>query len=328
MGKTISYLLSATIFACTSILACPAMDPPPNRPKIGLALGGVAARGVAHAGVIKVLEDAGIPIDYVAGTSSGAIIGGLYCAGISPDQIQQSILGSSLVKSIMYKPVVLSVIEEPLRLAPRLVGHKSYLGLYDGRKFLKYLNKEIPACEGDISSLRIPFRAVALNLLDGKIYAINKGKLGLAIIASEAIPSLRQPVPIGDKLFIEAGLMDNIPVDIVKQMGADIVIAVNVDENISKLPAENFKVFGATPRRLLAMQFAQADEPALKSADVVIHPNVDGMGIITIRKSDLARAIKSGEEAATAALPAIKAAINQKLTSQQQQANGQSLASQ
>jgi NTE family protein len=326
MPKTfIIRFLAAALLAYTVI--CPALadetcpltnitklDIPANHPKIGLALGGAAAHGVAHAGVLAVFERAGIPIDYIAGASSGAIIGGLYCAGLSADQIQESIFNRSLVKSIMYKPLYLSVAEEPLRLAPRLVGHRSYIGLYDGRKFLKYLNKEIPACNQEISSLPIPFRAVALNLLDGKIYGIDKGNLGLAIVAAEAIPSLRQPVPIGNKLFVEAGLMNNLPVDIVKQMGADIVIAVNVDENITVMPNKNFKVFGATPRRLLNMELAQWDAVKMKSADIVIHPNIDGMGLISIRKKDLEHAVRAGEEAAIAALPAIQAALSPKLT--------------
>lgn len=280
-----------------------------NRPTIGLALGGGGTRGAAHVGVLKVLKDAGIPIDYVAGTSMGAIVGGLFCAGLPPEIIEEKLLDMSLMKSFINCPVGIKVVEFPIKLAPRLIGHKSYVGLYDGRKFLKYLNKNIPSCQREISTMHLPFRAVATNLLDGHVHEISSGNLGLAMLASSAVPSLRQPVPFGDKLFVDGGVMKNLPVDVVKNMGADIVIAVDVDENVKELPEDNFKVFGATPRRLIQMQLDAIDIPAAKAADIVIHPDVDGIGLISRRIADGVRAIKSGEDATLAALPAIKELI-------------------
>lgn len=277
-----------------------------NRPTVGLALGGGGTRGAAHVGVLKVLKEAGIPIDYVAGTSMGAIVGGLYCSGLPPEVIEEKLLDMSLMKSFINAPVTLKVVEMPFKLTPRLFGYKSYVGLYDGRKFLKYLNKSIPACQREISTMHLPFRAVATNLLDGKPYEISNGNLGLAMLASSAVPSLRRPVPIGDKLFVDGGVMKNLPVDVVRSMGADIVIAVDVDENVSELPADHFKIFGAVPRRLLVLQLDASDIPLAKTADIIIHPDVDGIGLISRRKADGERAIKSGETAAQAALPAIK----------------------
>jgi NTE family protein len=278
-----------------------------TRPTIGLALGGGGTRGAAHVGVLKVLKEEGIPIDYVAGTSMGAIVGGLYCAGLPPEVIEEKLLDMSLMHSFINAPIGLQVVKMPIKLTPRLVGHKSYVGLYDGRKFLKYLNKAIPACQREIATMHIPFCAVATNLLDGQAHDISSGNLGLAMLASSAVPSLRRPVPFEDKLFVDGGVMKNLPVDVVKKMGADIVIAVDVDENVSALPPDHFKMFGAVPRRLLEMQLDSIDMPAAKLADVVIHPNVDGISLISRKKADGVRAIKSGEESAQAAIPAIRA---------------------
>jgi NTE family protein len=292
----------------------PAQQEVINRPKVGLALGGGGTRGAAHVGVLKVLQREGIPIDFVAGTSIGAIVGGLYCAGLTPDEIGEKVTDLSLLRSFLFMPIYLGIAEEPFKLT-RSAAHQSYLGLYNGHKFFDYLTKSIPACKKEISSLSIPFQAVALNLVDGHVYGIGKGNLGLAMLASSAVPSLRQPVPIEDKLFVDGGVMDNLPIDIVKKMGADIVIAVNVDETVREVSSDHFKAMGTIPRRLLLLQLANSDTAKEEGADIVIHPNVDDIGLTSINVADGKRAIESGEEAANAALPAIRAALAQKTLS-------------
>lgn len=280
-----------------------------KRPRIGLALGGGGTRGAAHVGVLKVLRDAGIPIDLVAGTSMGAIVGGLYCAGVPLDQIQTKFDDDSLMHSFMTVPLKVRIVAAPVLVLPRVFGYHPYDGLYKGNEFRKYINKSLPACEQNIEALKMPFSAVALNIRDGKVCRIDHGSLGYALQASSAVPGLRKPVQIGDQLFVDGGVVANVPVKQARDMGADIVIAVDVDERFDEEPLDAFRAIGSVSKRMVTLQLASMDEHLTKDADVVIHPNVDGIGLVSTHRKDAVRAIAAGEEAAKAALPAIRARL-------------------
>lgn len=282
-----------------------------KRARVILALGGGGTRGCAHIGVLRVLEREGIPIDGIVGTSIGAIVGGLYAAGVSCDDLENRMLNRSLLKSYQTIPIPLRVALVPVFFIPHLFGYHPYDGLYKGKKFRNYLNKCVPECEREITKLPIPFVAVASNLLDAKPHTICKGNLGIAIQASSAIPVLRRPVPIDGMLLIDGGLQANLPAKQAREMGGDIVIAVNVDEKFSELDEKDFRRIGSVGKRVINMVLAKVDEDQVGAADILIHPNVNNISLLSTKSKDARRAIEEGEAAAKAAIPEIQARLNQ-----------------
>lgn len=283
-----------------------------HRPKIALALGGGGTRGVAHVGVLRVLSREHIPIDYIVGTSMGAIVGGLYCAGVSVDEIEQRLLDKKLLHAYLTVPIPVRVAVIPIFYIPHLFGYHPYDGLYRGNKFRNFLNATVPESDKEIRDLKIPFGAVASSLVDARAHTIREGNLGLAIQASSAIPELRRPVPIGDQLYVDGALEANLPVKQARESGADIVIAVDVDEDVHN-PAtfESFHHILSVSHRVTSMLLAKIDEDQVAAADIRIHPDVNGIGLLSVRRKDGVRAIAEGEKAALDALPLIRARLSQ-----------------
>jgi NTE family protein len=277
-----------------------------RRARVILALGGGGTRGCAHIGVLRVLEREGIPIDGIVGTSIGAIVGGLYAAGVKTDEIERRMLDRSLLKAYQTVPIPLRVALVPIFFVPHIFGYRPYEGLYKGGKFRKYLNNCVPECDRELDALPIPFVAVASNLLDAKPYAISKGNLGMAIQASSAIPILRRPVEMNGLLLIDGGLQANLPAKQARELGADIVVAVNVDETFTNLDQKEFRRIGSVGKRVINMVLAKVDEDQVAAADIVIHPVVNNISLLSTKSKDARNAIEAGEAAATAALPAIK----------------------
>ena len=213
-----------------------------ERPRIGLALSGGGARGAAHVGVLRVLEEQHIPIDYIAGTSMGSVVGGLYASGMSLDDIERALAEipwddvfqdreprekrrfrrkqDDYTYLVEQKPGV-KESEGEINLAPALV---------QGQKFDLTLRKYTLPVAGvqDFDRLRIPFRAVATDIVTGRAVVLGTGDLATAIRASMAVPAAFAPVEIGDKLLVDGGIAMNLPVSVVRDMGADIVIAVDI----------------------------------------------------------------------------------------------------
>ena len=275
-----------------------------QRPRVGLALGGGGSRGAAHVGVLKVLKEEGIPIDYIAGTSIGSVVGGFYSAGVSLDELSNQFSEDTFIKEFMPMALPVRLALAPIIYIPRLFGYKPYDGLYKGQHFRKYADKV--GGISDIEHLPIPFAAVCTDVVDGKSYRISTGDLGTALQASTAVPGLKKPVQIGNHLYCDGGLVCNLPVNHVREMGADFVIAVNIDENLNDVPLDTFRAPGSVSKQALRIQLASVDSPLSEKADVVIHPNVDGITLISRKKSDGTRGIEAGEQAARAALPEIK----------------------
>jgi len=280
-----------------------------KRPRVALALGGGGTRGAAHVGVLKVLTEAGIPIDCIVGTSMGAIVGGLYSAGVPLDDLMTRFEDGRLMKTFMTVPLSVRVVVAPIMVLPRAFGHHPYDGLYKGNKFRKYLNNSVSEYERKIEELKIPFRAVVLNLVDGKPYALSEGNLGYALQASSAVPGLRKPVQIGDNLYVDGGVVANVPVSFAKELNPDIIIAVDVDERFDKVPLKTFTKIGSVSERVVTLQLANIDKQQCKDADILIHPNVDGIGLISTSKKEARQALEAGQKAAQEALPAIKAKL-------------------
>lgn len=276
------------------------------RPRIALALGGGGTRGAAHVGVLRVLEREGVHVDMITGTSIGAIVGGLYCAGLSVDDIEMRFRKPKLMKSYMTVPVFVSIAVRPFFLMPRLVGWKPFDGFYFGNKFRNYYKSCLPPDRRNIEDLKIPFSAMTTNLRDGEAFPITHGDLSRAVQASSAIPVLRRAVRIDEQVLVDGCVVINVPVDEARAMGADIVIAVPVNERLELVPVDTFRHVGSVARRIEQILLARTDAPQLARADVVIHPVTDGIDVVSTNPKDAVRAIQAGVDAANQAMPDIR----------------------
>lgn len=274
-----------------------------GRPRIGLALGGGGSRGAAHVGVLKVLQEENIPIDLVAGTSIGSVVGGYYAAGTSIDEIEQLFKNGRFTKEFTPMPY-LRVATEPLELAARLVGYKPYDGLYRGWKFRGYVKKQLN--NKTIEQLNIPYGAVVTDVVSGKSCRLTTGDLALAMQASTAVPGLKKPVQIGERLYCDGGLINNVPVSHVREMGADFVIAVDIDETLKDTPLKTFRGLGSMARQALKIQLATFDVSNAQKAEVYIHPDTTGINLVSFKKSDGETGYEAGVAAARAAMPDLK----------------------
>jgi NTE family protein len=309
----------AALWCCFSLLCPPALSedtPSAGRPKIGLALGGGGTRGLAHIGVLRQLEREGVKPDYICGTSMGAIIGAFYASGMSLDEIEKLFRDKSILRAYDTVPIPVRLALVPVFFVPHIFGHHPYDGLYKGNKFANYINKHLPPGHENIESLKIPFAAVASNLLDGKAYSINTGNVGRAIQASSAIPALRRPVPWQGKLFVDGGVVANVPVTFCRKMGADVVIAVDVDEKLMELDTDHFRKIGSVGNRCINMHLSKLDEPQIEKADVLIHPNVNGIELLSRNMKDITKCINAGEVATKEILPVIQERLEGKLCNQ------------
>ncbi|UNK59065.1 patatin-like phospholipase family protein [Pseudoxanthomonas daejeonensis] len=293
------FLVAATVAACggTRPEAPPevAVAPPPARVdpivppvKIGLALGGGAAKGFAHIGVIKMLEANGFKPEVVAGTSAGSVVGALYASGLDPFQLQE-------------KAVALD--EASIRDVRLFSG-----GLVQGLKLQDYVNQSVD--NKPIERMRKPFAAVATRLETGERTVFIRGNTGQAVRASSSVPGVFEPVTIGNYQYVDGGVVSPVPVDAARQLGADFVIAVDISSKASgKRPDGMLGIVNQS----IAIMGQRLGEQELARADVVIRPDVLDYGSADFTRRN--QAILQGEKAALAALPQIRAAV-QKLQAQ------------
>lgn len=264
-------------------------------PTIGLALGSGAAKGFAHIGVIKALEKNNIPISYIAGASIGAIIGAHYAAFKDTARIEELIFSFNRKRGFQL-------------FDPTLRG-----GLIKGNKFEKFIEEMLEGAT--FNSLQIPFAAIATDFTTGKAMVFYEGSLPKAIRASSSVPTFFQPVMYQDKIVADGGLSNPVPVDIVKSMGADIVIAVNLDSVrveepniplVTKIPLHSINLL----RHNLALQSS-------KTADIIITPagsyQVGLIGWDYFFSNEKAETIiKAGEEATKKLIPALQELITER----------------
>lgn len=230
--------------ACRARLALPE-----GRPRIGLALGGGGARGVAHISVLRTLEELKVPVDCIAGTSMGALVGALYASGMSLDDIEKLVLTmpwDEMFNDSLARPEQTFrrkrdddlVLSQPgIGIGPK--GVRMAPGLLAGERILLTFQKlvEPVATIDNFDNLPIPYRAVTADINSGAAVVIDGGDLALAMRASMSIPGVFPPVDIGGKVLIDGGVASNLPVDAVRAMGADIVIAIDVGTPLSTIDA-------------------------------------------------------------------------------------------
>ena len=190
-------------------------------------------------------------------------------------------------------------------MVPRSLVKKSYSGLYKGNKLADFINSSIPQNRSKIEDLPLKFGAVAFNLLDGKGHLIARGNLGRALQASSAVPELRQPVPMNGMLLVDGGVLDNIPCRLTRECGADLVLAVNVNERIYPLDDNAFRTLGSVSNRCVTANLEKVASEEEEFADIIIHPEVSSIKLLSRSQFDIDRAIKAGQVAAEEALPRI-----------------------
>lgn len=260
----------------------PLVGPPPKPIRIGLALGGGAARGFAHIGVIKVLEAQGIVPDYVAGTSAGAVVGALYAGGLNGFELQKT--GLELDEN------TLADISFPHR------------GILKGEALQDFVNRMVG--RRPLEKLAKPFAAVATDLENGTMVAFRTGNTGMAVRASSAVPGVFKPVSIREREYVDGGLTSPVPVRALKAMGADFVIAVDVGnkpqwgktESTLDVLLRTFTIMGNSIGRL-----------EMEGADLVIRPATPEVDSTDFNGRHAA--ILAGERAASALLPELKARL-------------------
>lgn len=261
----------------------PKVSPEGRRPTVALVLGGGAARGISHLGLIQALEENGVPIDFVVGTSMGSIVGGLYAAGYSPSDMRQ------IVQELDYARLF------ALQLPPR--G-----GLLFSDAFAAFLDTLL---EGrDFSQLRLPFYAVLTKLSDGTEVPLHAGPVSRAVLASMTIPVLFPPVEIAGDHFVDGGMKNAVPANVARDLGADLVLAVDVKKELAQVDYGSLlNVFQLTMYFMID-GYVQKIAPL---ADVVIVPEAQYDSYMEYGRTEYF--FRKGYEAAQQALPAIRAAI-------------------
>ena len=258
------------------------------RPKIGLALGGGGPKGLAHIGVIKVLVKNGIPIDFIAGTSAGAMVGGMYAYSKDITTLEQHFLGKNWIQMLSYFA------------DPSFKG-----GFIQGNRMEEFLQEYLQSTT--FEKTKIPFRATAVDLQTGLLNELREGNLSTAIRASCAIPMLFRPVEIDKHLFVDGGLLSSVPVQTVKKMGADIVIAVQLNryyEPTRDLKTLNILEVGEYALNLVERHIAEGE---ITKADLIIHPKVAHVHWNNfIQQDKRENGILLGEEAANESVLRIK----------------------
>ena len=276
-----------------------------NSPKIGLVLSGGGSKGFAHIATLKALDSLEIPIDYIAGTSFGAIVGAMYALGYSGKQIENMAIDTDWYEvqkdkpKRKYLPHFRKKDTGKYQLEFGLDRFKPVppTGLIYGQKIILELSKWTREFEQiyDFDKLPIPFRCNAFDIISGKEVILKEGSLSHALRASLSLPTIFAPVERGEALLIDGGVINNVPVDIVKDMGADIVLAVDVSNTIqSKSSLTN--VFDVIGQAITVHGYEKKIEN-IQAADFYIHPNVDDISFTDYRLSSMQSLFDSGEDA-------------------------------
>lgn len=281
-----------------ALSACASLPPPPEHPPraappvaivntggpvVAFVLGGGGARGFAHIGALKALDEAGIRPDLIVGTSAGSVVAALYAGGIRDERLVET------ARAVQREQVVDFVF--PNR------------GFIEGERLQQYVNRELRGRL--IEELDLPFVAVATDLRSGDLVAFNRGDTGMAVRASCSVPAIFQPTLIEGREYVDGGLASPVPVKVARSLGAGVVIAIDVSRHPDD-PRDLDTSAALLSQTIVIMEHGLAREEA-KLADVVIRPD-----LAKVPATDLAargEAIRAGEEAARAALPQIRQAI-------------------
>ena len=294
-------LLIALILSASVALEAQTTTKKTKRPKVGVVLGGGGAKGASHIGVLKYIEEMGIPVDYVAGTSMGSIIGGLYAMGYSPDEM------THLISNVNWSEYIGNKIDRRYlskdmreRRSTSLVNIPFGSGELGNRHAKESMLSQLPSayvnnsslvnlfndlCVGyqedmDFDDMPIPFACVATDLITGQEVVLRKGSMPTAMRASMAIPGVFAPVKWGDYVLVDGGLVNNFPADVLRDMGADIIIGVEVT-NENKVSALDLKSLPQVMGRILINGTSAKRKENRELCDVRIVPDISGFGMLS-----------------------------------------------
>ena len=268
----------------------PSFDPPKNPPKIALVLGGGGAKGLAHVGVLRELEQAGIHPDFIVGCSSGAIIGSLYADQPDVNRLEDLLLDlrrNDLIDFSLFA---------------------SRFGVVKGNTLENFLHENLQGSFFD--SLKIPLVVVATDLHTGELIELGGGLLIPALSGSAAVPGVFKPVPYLGRYLIDGGAVDPVPVRIAKKYGAQVIIAVDVGEKLSQ--KEPFHFFGIA-KRGLEISYRQLAKESVRDADIVLKMNFEGLGMFSDRHNQ--EIYDQGRQKVREFLPQIEKIIAEKTVS-------------
>ena len=263
--------------------ARPAAQTATRRPRLALALGGGAARGFAHVGVIEVLERAGIRPDLVVGTSAGSLVGALYCGGLDPTALRQAAMS----------------------LEEGTLGDWSLTvrGVLRGRALQDTVNRLVGG--RTIERFRVPFAAVTTDLYNGELRLLRQGDAGLAVRASSAVPGVFEPVSIGGREYVDGGVVSPVPVRVARSLGAELVVAVDISAKPKFQETDSLVRVLLQTFAIMSQRLASAE---LREADVVVVPAIGDLSSADFGNRTLAMA--EGARAMQEALPRLKELIS------------------
>lgn len=271
----------------------------PKNPKIGLSLAGGGAKGFAHVGVLKVLDSLGVKVDYISGTSMGAIVGGLYASGYTGKEIEKIVMETDFYNllsnsnnraeaSFFDKSVDKYILKVPIKNGKVTLPSS----ISSGQKniyMLKELFKNVSNVQ-DFSKLPIPFLCVATNLESGKMKVFEKGDISESIMASSAFPSLMDPVKIGDSIYVDGAMTVNYPSELLKKKGIDIVIGVDLNQGLNSRDKINSIV--DILNQVIDFGIVKETKNQLKFTDINVKPNLEGLGVTSFDEKE--KILKSG----------------------------------
>lgn len=259
-------------------------QPPPKPAKIALVLGAGASKGFAHVGVLKILETNKIPIHMIVGTSVGSVVGSFYAYGLNAFDLHK------LSSSIEQKDIVDLTLPDN--------------GFIKGEKLEEFVNRTLK--NTPIEKLKLPFYAVATEIQNGREVVFGRGNTGQAVRASCSIPGVFRPVKIGDKIYVDGGVVSPVAVEAAKRLGADVVIAVDISAGAERTPPGNTI---ETLLQSIDIMYSKLAAIQLSQADIVIRPKVGHIGAADFSKRH--EAVLEGEKAAAEVLPKIIEIITQ-----------------
>lgn len=325
MKKIICYLVAVLLLqsVISSAVASTPLNAYKRRLKVGLVLGGGGAKGAAHTGVLQAIEKSGIPIDFISGTSIGSIVGGLYACGYHATDIEK-LFRSQQWKSLLYDREM-DYKSKPLK---KVGGITYFFGYPVGKKNKDEVgDRGFGASRGDkvvelidsitnlhdsinFDALPIPFRCVAVDMKTMSEVVISSGKLSTAMRASMAIPGAFKPVKMGDSTLVDGGVLNNLPVDVCRAMGADVIIAIDLTQNKHERVKREIKARKTLTGRVYQWLRARPDivkyNENRANCDIYINPDLKGFEATSFVPGKIDTMIQRGIEAGEAALSELK----------------------
>ena len=297
----------AVLFLLCCLLGTVSVQAQQSRKKVGLVLGGGGAKGAAEVGVLKVLEEADIPIDYIAGTSIGAIVGGLYAIGYDAADIDSLyrnqnwlfLLGDQIKREsetfLSKEEKEKYMIHIPLSRTRKVSLPTGYVR---GQNIVNLFSKLTVGYHhvDDFSTLPIPFRCVAVDLVDGKEVVLSSGSLPVAMRASMSIPGVFAPVEWDGMMLVDGGALNNLPVDVAREMGADVVVCVDLSTGWKK--KEDLKSASSVIDQLIGIMGQAKYRKNKTQADIYINPQLKGYTPASFQPESIDTMISRGEQAA------------------------------